>query len=79
MNQEVEKMLRMGVIQPSKSEWCSLVVLVPKKDGSTRFCIDFRKLNGVAKFDAYPTSRIDDLQCTGFTRRRKVHLISGSN
>ena len=62
MNEEVEKILRMGVIQPSKSEWCSPVVLVPKKDGSTRlFCIDFRKLNGVAKFDAYPTPRIDDL------------------
>ena len=61
VNQEVEKMLKMGVIQPSSSEWCSPVLLVPKKDGSTRFCIDFRRLNSVAKFDAYPMPSIDDL------------------
>ncbi|KAK7913399.1 hypothetical protein WMY93_013610 [Mugilogobius chulae] len=47
--------------QPSKSEWCNPVVLVPKKDGTIRFCIDFRYLNSISKFDSYPTPRVDEL------------------
>lgn len=61
LKDEVELMLRLGIIEPSRSEWCHPVVLVPKKDGSIRFCIDFRYLNSVTMFDAYPTPRIDDL------------------
>ena len=45
----------------SNSEWCSPVVLVLKKDGSIRFCIDFRYLNSVSKFDSYPMPRADEL------------------
>ena len=47
-------MLDMGIIQPSSSPWASPTVLVEKKDGDVRFCIDYRKLNQVSKFDAYP-------------------------
>lgn len=61
LKKEVDLMLSLGIIQQSKSEWCNPVVLVPKKDGTIRFCIDFRYLNSISKFDSYPTPRIDDL------------------
>ena len=53
-------MLDKGVIQPSDSPWSSPIVLAKKKDGSVRFCIDFRKVNSVTRKDAYPLPRIDD-------------------
>lgn len=58
---EVEIMLSLGVIEESASEWSSPIVLVPKKDGSMRFCIDFRKINASTKFDPYPMPRIDEM------------------
>ncbi|MGH0158407.1 UNVERIFIED_CONTAM: hypothetical protein FKN15_035412 [Acipenser sinensis] len=54
-------MLELGVIEPSRSEWCSPIVMVGKKDGSTRFCVDFRKVNAISKFDAYLMPRVDEL------------------
>lgn len=62
LKQEVEDMLAMGVTEPSRSEWCSPVVLVPKKDDmKQRFCINFSKLNAVSAFDAYPMPRVEEL------------------
>ncbi|XP_073668194.1 uncharacterized protein [Paramisgurnus dabryanus] len=61
LKKEVELMMELGVIEPSTSEWCSPVVIVPKKDGTLRICIDFRRLNAQSQFDAYPMPRIDDL------------------
>ena len=55
---EVQKMLSCGVIEPSSSPWAPPVVLVKKKDGSTRFCVNYRKLNQVT--GSYPLPRIDD-------------------
>ena len=60
IKEEVDKMLKKGVIRKSKSPWSSPVVLVKKKDGETRFCIDYRKLNGITKTDNHPLPRIDD-------------------
>ncbi len=58
---ELEAMLEMGVIEESHSDWASPIVLVPKTDGSVRFCVDHRKVNAVSKFDAYPMPRVDEL------------------
>ena len=64
IKEHVDKMLKQGVIRPSFSPWASPVVLVKKKEGTLRFCIDFRKLNAITVKDTYPLPRIDDILTT---------------
>jgi len=59
IQQNVSSMLQQGVIQPAKSPWASNIVLVKKKDGSLRCCVDYRQLNTATRKDAYPLPRTD--------------------
>ena len=54
IREEVDHMLKMDIIEPSDSPYASPIVLIAKKDGSKRFCIDFRTLNRMTVFDAEP-------------------------
>ena len=61
VKRELDEMLASGVIQPSMSPWALPIVLVEKKDGGVRFCVDFLKLNQVVRFDAYPMPLIEEV------------------
>ncbi|UYV63435.1 hypothetical protein LAZ67_2004061 [Cordylochernes scorpioides] len=60
IQQEVDRMMKQDIIQFSESPWSSPVVLVKKKNGSWRFCVDYRRLNKITKKDVYPLPRVDD-------------------
>ena len=59
--QEVEKMLQLGIIEPSESPYSSPIVIVKKKDNTNRFCIDFRAINRVTIFDAETIPNADEI------------------
>ena len=61
IKKEIKEMLDNGIIETSTSPWASPVHMVPKKDGTKRFCIDYRKLNGVAVTENWPLPRIEDI------------------
>lgn len=78
-DQAVDSTLEKNIIEPSTSLWASGVVLVKKKDGTTRFCIDYRRLNQVTIKYAYPLPRIDDSlnQLSGTEWFSTIDLSSG--
>lgn len=60
IHNRVRDMEKRSVIRTSTSSWTSSIVLVKNKDGSNRFCVDYRKLNELTKKDSYPLPRIDN-------------------
>ncbi len=61
MKEEVDKLLRIRIVQESNSPWSSPIIAVRKKDSTLRLCIDYRKLNDVTCKDAFPLPHCDDL------------------
>ncbi|KII74834.1 Transposon Ty3-I Gag-Pol polyprotein [Thelohanellus kitauei] len=57
----IDEMLKSNIISPSTSPWCSPSILVNKKDGGNRLCIDYRRLNSISQKDQYPLPLIDEL------------------
>ena len=60
INQQLDKLLRQGIIEPSMSPWASPLVPVRKKNGKLRICVDFRAVNDVTKKDSFPLPCISD-------------------
>ena len=58
---ELDKMLELGIIRPSRSQWASHIILVRKSDSEWRPCIDYRKINDLTRGEAFPIPRLDDL------------------
>lgn len=77
--EEVRKMIEAGVIEPSSSPYCSPIVIVKKKDGTNRFCIDFRAINKITVFDAETIPNADDIfvQLSGCRYVSKFDLSKG--
>ena len=78
VEEEVNSMLKSGVIRPSVSPWAAPVRLAAKKDGTVRFCIDYRRLNSMTRRDAHPLPQIQDIfdMLGGATRFSAVDMRS---
>ncbi|KAK2422360.1 hypothetical protein QL285_032900 [Trifolium repens] len=79
LKKQLEELLEKKFIRPSVSLWGAPVLLVKKKDGSMRLCIDYRRLNQVTIKNRYPLPRIDDLmdELVGACVFSKIDLRSG--
>ena len=61
IERHVNKMLEDGIVRPSESDWACPVVLAMKKDGTSRFCVNYKPVNAVTQKDRYPLPRIDEI------------------
>ncbi len=70
-------MTAQGVIEPAMSEWASPVVLVPKTDGTPRFCVDYQELNAKTIRDSYAIPRMDDcIDCLGVAKCFRHSIVT---
>jgi hypothetical protein len=59
IDKDIERMMSMDVIEPCNGPWASQIVLIPKPDGSIRFCVDYRRLNSITRKDSFELPRMD--------------------
>src|SRR4029077_16457482 len=79
IKKNIHNMLEAGVIEPSRSPWSSRIVLTKKRDGSPRFCVDYRQLNDLTLKDSYPLPLQQDVMDFLSTARffSTIDLASG--
>jgi hypothetical protein len=79
LKEHIKELLQKGFICPSSSPWGAPLILVPRKDGTQRLCMDYHALNEVTIKNKYPLNRIDDLfdQLHGARMFSKIDLRSG--
>jgi hypothetical protein len=79
IERQVSSMLKYGIVVPSLSPFTSPILLVKKKDGSWRFCVDYRKFNTITVKNKFPMSIIDELldEISGAQYFTTIDLASG--
>ena len=78
INNEIDQILKQGIIERSCSNWSNPIVIIKKPNGEYRFCLDFRKVNKISKKDLYPIPLInellDTLRSAKFISKRDLKL-----
>lgn len=76
LKKEIDRMMDEGIIEECESPWAAPFVLVPKKSGDVRVCVDYRRLNSITLPDAYSLPRMDDLLHNTKRTRKKPYIAN---